>query len=192
MWREIFLLRITRFKACRFILSSVYLRKIIAIVLLFIFLFNIMGYYAVFEIMRRQVRLEMKEKMASSAKIVTILEIPDEISPGQFHWVHKEEFIYQGKMYDLIKKEKLPNSTLYFCIHDHAEEKLLAGFQKNLDPNNRFLLSMLSQIIQDAVPPDQYHYTPQLTAGRIDFPQPIISFPLPCLTPFSPPPEISC
>ncbi len=165
------------------------MKKITAILLLFIFLFNIMGYYAVFEIMRRQVRVEMKEKMASSIEKVEMLEIPDGISAGEFYWVHSREFIYLGKMYDVIKKEKKALSTLIYCIHDQKEERLLAGFQKNLDPNNRLLLSMLSHIIQDVVSQPFYRFTAILTADGYGFPQPLFSIPSTFLTPVSPPPE---
>jgi len=51
----------------------------------------------------------------------------------------KEEFIYNGKMYDIVRQKTEGNITIYYCLDDTKEDNLFANLnvsiKNNMDSN---------------------------------------------------------
>ena len=50
-----------------------------------------------------------------------------------FKWIHSREFIYNGEMYDIVKKEENDKQLFLYCINDKKEEKLEEEFAKKVE-----------------------------------------------------------
>jgi hypothetical protein len=106
------------------------MKRLFAILLVALFLFNTLGYYFVFSYNRYLVRREMKIQVKAGLfkESTIILKILNPAFNADFRRVDKGEFIYKGKMYDIVTEKTSGNFTTFSCIHDKNEEKLLAGF----------------------------------------------------------------
>lgn len=165
------------------------LKKVISIILLGIFLFNIAGYYMVFEIMLKKVRTEMQNKLTSPGEKYTVIEIPDAIRPDQFFWIQTMEFNYEGELYDVVRMEKKSHSTIFYCLNDKNEEDLLRNFQKDSDSRNLLLLNSLCHIVLQAIPNQPSGEKIFLPSQVLHFSQLAFSLKSVDLNTFSPPPE---
>lgn len=111
------------------------MKKVTAIALLFIFLFNIAGYSVLYWMARRQAAAEMAVKLDkeeySGSQTLTI-KIPVTIpyqSNRDFERV-VGEFEYQGQFYKLVK-QRVVNDTLHVvCLLDHKEKELNNEYAK--------------------------------------------------------------
>lgn len=111
------------------------MKKAASILLLCIFLFNAVGYIVVFKIAQLEARKEIKIKIK--------LGLPDrELTAIEFkkdnletiHWVKEnKEFYYQGKLYDVVKKNEKETSIVFYCIDDKKEHALFASLDKHVD-----------------------------------------------------------
>jgi hypothetical protein len=109
------------------------MKRVTAILMLFVFLFGLIGYYGVFWVLFEKAQLELSERLDENlydeTEAVTIklpLNLAYPIQATEFERVDGS-FEYQGEFYKLVK-QKLANDTLYIvCIKDH-ETKQLASF----------------------------------------------------------------
>ncbi|MEI6456384.1 MAG: hypothetical protein WCO93_08850 [bacterium] len=120
------------------------MKKVAALILLLIFLFNSMGYYFLFEVNRALVKREMTAYMKRTGIKLSILKISNPVHNPDFKRIDKREFLYQGRMYDILKEVKQGAVTVFYCIHDEKEQNLIAGFK-------RVSHSKLSQTLSDHV-----------------------------------------
>lgn len=112
--------------------------RLASIVVLSVMLINIAGYYPVFKYQQWQVRKEIKKKIKASVPedelhIVIVNESSDELE-----WVREgKEFIYKGKMYDIVRSEYKDGMIIYSCIDDVQESRLFQRLdelvRKNMD-----------------------------------------------------------
>ena len=110
------------------------IRRILSIGLTFVFLYNLLGYYPVFEI--RQYALQ------SYIQKVVHQSIPGDqlerlvFTPAAFpmlNWVEKDrEFRYAGQLYDIVRIEKAPGRIVVFCINDNKEQLLIAAYERHV------------------------------------------------------------
>lgn len=108
------------------------MRKLISIPLVFIFLFNIGGYYLWFSVMQYGIQKEIGKEIAAGIKDedLTLIVIPEK-GESEIAWIKSEkEFRYKDEMYDVVKTKNLPGKKLYYCINDKKEKQLIAGFDK--------------------------------------------------------------
>jgi len=55
---------------------------------------------------------------------------------NQLTWYKTDkEFMYKGKMYDVVRSEKKTNSVTYYCISDSKETELRATLNKYIKEN---------------------------------------------------------
>jgi len=108
------------------------LKKIVAILLLCIHIFNITGYTAVFNLLQRHASVQIVERLDqgaySDAELVEV-KIPIPL-PYSNNWKEYErcngEFEWSGVTYNYVKR-KLYNDTLYLlCIPNHTKTKITA------------------------------------------------------------------
>lgn len=99
-------------------------------VLLAAWLYNICGYYVVFQVNRYQVRSEMKQQMKQGGRKVTVLTIFDVEKDPHFRRIHSREFEFNGQMFDVLREVKNGRITTFYCLHDTKEESLMLGMRK--------------------------------------------------------------
>ncbi|MCK6649467.1 MAG: hypothetical protein L6Q66_07415 [Bacteroidia bacterium] len=104
------------------------MKRTIAILLFFVFTFNIAGVIVVFKLQQFSIRREIKRQIKRGVSdeelhvIIVNTENSEELS-----WQKENEFIYKGAMYDIVKKETLADSSIaYYCINDKQETELFA------------------------------------------------------------------
>jgi hypothetical protein len=147
------------------ILSISSFRKFLASALLLFFLFNIGGYFIWYNIARSNIQKEIKQEIRKglAEKDLTQISVPvgDEsaiawIKPGK-------EFTYAGAMYDVVKSEIRKGRKIYYCIDDVKEKKLVAGFAKMNESNQkaRKLLSNFQYIF--VIQPGSYYHINETT-----------------------------
>ncbi|MFA4851576.1 MAG: hypothetical protein WC599_03565 [Bacteroidales bacterium] len=116
------------------------MRTVFSILLLILFLFNVSGYFVVFKLMRYNARKEMKAYIKQNLRDdeMEIVVVPNSeigASGSGFRFVEENEFIYNDKLYDIVKKKTDGNNTIFYCINDKQEEKLFAGINEHIKRN---------------------------------------------------------
>ena len=129
----------------------VVLKKALAISLLFLFLFNALGYYVIFELNKFLIKKEMRSMAFGKPSAMTVLIVPDAENNGDLRRIDKHEILYKNRMYDIIREVKKGRCVTFYCIRDTREENLLAGFKKN--STNRFTLALMKNLVTAAIPP---------------------------------------
>jgi hypothetical protein len=112
------------------------MKKIISILLLGVFAFNLGGYYLAFKALQVSAHQDMIERINNeeynedlTVELKIHLALPYATSPtSEFKRVNGR-FEYQGDVYKLVK-QKHENDTLYIiCIKDHMEKRLITEFK---------------------------------------------------------------
>lgn len=97
------------------------MKKRIAILLLSALIFNASAYYLFFPLLigsfKERFRNEKKEK------IVTHIITADENNSHKIKFVDRKEFIFEGKLFDILDKKIENGKITYYCYHDKEEEK---------------------------------------------------------------------
>lgn len=107
------------------------LKRIVSVVVLSIFLAHFAGFYIYFIVQLKQVRKEMRSKL----KVLPVEELElIRLSSQQFKKakVEEDEIRVNDKMYDIARVEKRGDLLLVYCIHDEAEDNILAFLDKIL------------------------------------------------------------
>lgn len=86
----------------------------------------------VFKLQQLKIRREIKRqiKRGVSEDDLHVISIhPNNAS--DLNWQKENEFIYQGNMYDVVRKEVLEDATIvYHCINDKQEAQLFANLDE--------------------------------------------------------------
>jgi hypothetical protein len=128
---------------------------------LFVFLFQVGGYYLVFWTMELRAksdlltRLDAEDYSREEAVVLTIpLSLPYPIHQDNYERVNGD-FQYNGESYKLVK-QKLENDTLFIiCIKDKEATKLAAAysdftkFSHNLPVNNKKAVNFIAKLYKD-------------------------------------------
>lgn len=82
----------------------------------------------------------MQSKIKKAVKKTILAGIPEEdldvlrITDAQmqdariFNFVEAHEFLFYGKMYDIVRSEKAGDTTIFYCVYDDLETKLVQRF----------------------------------------------------------------
>jgi hypothetical protein len=149
------------------------MKKLFAYFLLFLFLFNSMGYYVVYEFNKMLVKREVRADVRNNRERWIVLQVTDPLHHPGFKRIDRHEFIFQNRMYDIVKEEKRGLVTVFTCIHDNKEEKLVSGLKKV--SGNKLATILISHIIDIAITvdrqfvassmPSSYSYLPYKASG---------------------------
>jgi hypothetical protein len=176
------------------------MKKVLAALILIVFMFNIMGYYFVFSYNQYLVRREMKSQIRAGyfEESLFVLNIINPSLNPDFKRIDKGEFRYKGKLYDIISEKNSGNMTTFHCINDKNEEKLLAGFHhyfelastQNNPAKARHAQALLYHVIKLALTESLLIKPPQKTI-ELSFIIPL--YPLSSIfhSPASPPPKFA-
>ncbi len=107
------------------------MKALISYLLLFVFLFNILGYIIVFKITEIEVKRELKSKIKSSELHLISFSKNDF---DQINWIEEgKEFILNNNMYDIVKKETSDKMVLLYCIDDKQETQLFSNLEEHIN-----------------------------------------------------------
>lgn len=113
------------------------MKRAIAIALVVLFTFNILGNYVLLMVHKYEVKRELISLLktgVADAQLTTI-KITSK-NKKDIHWKEAHEFKYKGEMYDVVKTEKKDaNTTIYYCITDSVERQLLTDLENQTDQN---------------------------------------------------------
>jgi hypothetical protein len=133
-------------------------KKILHILIAAIFIYNLMGYFVVFQVLKYQAKKEIKRVIKSQVpdSELTLITVTAE-NQDELYWFEDEkEFKYQDMMYDIVKKIQKGNVTYYYCIKDTQENGLFANLNdhiqnhvKNDLSSNKKPISVLQKAIKD-------------------------------------------
>ena len=110
------------------------MKKIVAILFLAIIFINQLGYYFLHNIQQYQLKQEIKRAMLSAIP-ESALELIAETD--QLVWEEEgKEFHLNGEMYDVVKTKTHNGKTVYYCINDKKEKRLLDRLIKLVKAND--------------------------------------------------------
>ncbi|MBL0308375.1 MAG: hypothetical protein IPP77_01330 [Bacteroidetes bacterium] len=113
------------------------MKRLGLLILLFIFIFYSTGLLLIFKVQQYRVRTEIKAQIKrglSNDQLHVITAYPG--NAAMFLWEDKNEFRYQGVMYDVVRKRRVEQATIYYCINDEQETGLLASIEQQFDKND--------------------------------------------------------
>lgn len=183
-------------------LSLIPLRRTLAITLLAVFLFQLVGYYIVYLGLTYQASNSLISRLDShdySSEETMTLKIPFTLP----YWMDAEQFErvdgdfeYQGQFYKLVK-QKLSKDTLYVvCIKNQDKKQLFDALTEYIKfsndvPASKQALKLWGSIVKDYISNDPAELTrnegwsvDNVFAGHQTPAVPSVDFPV-----FSPPPE---
>lgn len=111
------------------------MKKAIAIVLFFIFLFNTAGYFIAFKAAEYQVKNEINSQIKSGLINEELTSITiDKKDIGNIDWEESgKEMVYRNERYDIVKTTETATSITYVCINDKKEETLFANLDEHVN-----------------------------------------------------------
>jgi hypothetical protein len=87
------------------------------------------GYFYLFEYRRYRLQKEVLASMYGGKVKLIVLEIQTPSQNKHFKWVHRREFLFHGKMFDVLYEKITKSSTVFYCVQDHREDHLNAGMK---------------------------------------------------------------
>lgn len=114
------------------------MKRIVAILLLLLYLHNFAGYLAAFCLLQSHVRSDIKRTIKSGLPDNTLTLLVFQTSSlgndeSSVQWLEENEFLYRGSMYDVVRARADGDSTYFLCINDVEEERLFAGLDRHVD-----------------------------------------------------------
>ncbi len=134
------------------------MKKLTAYCLLFIFVFNLIGYSVILELDRHFVRQEMEEQIRLHPGACSVIEVPD--NSHDLKRLSRNEIEYLGNRYDVLYEFRTLTMSVFHCIRDIREENLVKT--AGLVNHKHYCLSLYEHLIKDAIP--VYPVTPGKTA----------------------------
>ena len=132
------------------------MKKLTSILVVFVIVFHLFGYFAVFKVMQRNIKKEIKTAIKQG--------VPDsELAYFRFpvnkkiqekmgiRWLESNEFTYKGNMYDVVHKQYDGEFIIFKCVNDTQEKILFTGLNKqvkntmNNDPAKSKTLNLLQK-----------------------------------------------
>ena len=101
------------------------MRKLLQYGFLLLFAYQLVGFFAFFEIEHYLVRKQIKKAIKLSVPENQLIRFHfSEKEVAQLHWVKAHEFRLNGRFYDVVHKSKNKGIWYYQCINDIQETQL--------------------------------------------------------------------
>jgi len=105
-------------------------------------LMQVMGYYIAFRVRQQELKSEVRVYLQSHKhdSHLTHLEFPAQngkIIHDKFEWKEKDEFSFEGSMYDVIEMKVEKDKVILTCLEDKGENDLLKTFKQIQKQENR-------------------------------------------------------
>jgi hypothetical protein len=108
------------------------MKKLHAILFLFLMLYNLVGYIANFHLVKKEWRNAMYQKLYNLVDDKTLVSFQ---FPKTAYDISEKEFVYQGHYYDVVKYETFGDSIKVHCFDDETETRLVSEFHSVLFDN---------------------------------------------------------
>jgi hypothetical protein len=141
------------------------MKRLLSILFLLIFVYNLAGYFVVFRLEQYAVKRSMKALIKSglNEEALEKVVVPNgDISTERFGFRlldEGKEFMYKGKLYDIVKSSTDGKNTVFYCINDKNEERLFANLYEHIKQNNEpntpaknHSNNLVKSIIKEALP----------------------------------------
>lgn len=113
------------------------MKAVLAAVLICFFLFDSAGFYFYFENQIRGAKSEARERVQHAAKKSKLVTIALSKADAQhLKWTGKNEFLYEGKMYDVVYVGQRDGQIIYSCYQDVKESHAVADLMKHIEKNS--------------------------------------------------------
>ena len=113
------------------------MRKLISYSLFLLVIWQIVGFVGYFEVSHFSLKKEIKSLLKRGVpedELITFTFNQKELN--ELKWLKKNEFEFNGNLYDVVKTEKLPGSKWKLaCISDKQETLLFANLSQNVASN---------------------------------------------------------
>lgn len=111
------------------------IKEIISICMLFLLVSHGMVHFVIFKIFQAKYRSEIIEMIIYDITETDLVILKFEINQFnalqyKINWIEDDEFRFENKMYDLIKKEIKSDSVNLYCIYDENETELYSILKK--------------------------------------------------------------
>lgn len=107
------------------------LKKALSVAILIVFLAHFVGFYIYFfaqlQVVRREMRAKLKELPTEQLDLIVLSR-----AEYQTAKVEEHEIKVEGKMYDISRVLERNGKVFVYCLHDKAEDNLLAFLDKIL------------------------------------------------------------
>jgi len=141
------------------------MKKALSIFFLFIFLYNLAGYFVVFSLEQFSAREEMESYIKNhiNESLLEKIIVPNsDIITGSSDFRYKDnnsEFVFKGKLYDIVRQKSDGSNIIFYCINDKNEECLIQGLEDHIQRNSDQNLpaknntsNLVKNIVKDALP----------------------------------------
>ncbi len=122
------------------------------------FLFNVTAYHFIFPFLLDSYKGRFVK--GKKEKMVTHIISISQSETAKLNFIHSREFIYQGRLFDILDKKVENGKTLYYCYLDKEEEKAAKSHSENQKKKNSvniagFLNYLLTKRIEVNVYPSE-------------------------------------
>jgi len=108
-------------------------KRVIAILFLTLYVYNIAGYYAVFKALQCEVRADIKRQVKETVPEDELFLIAVPLgAENMLQWLKEHEFRYQGSLYDVVRHHTSNDTTYYHCVNDTQEEQLFENLEAHV------------------------------------------------------------
>ena len=113
------------------------MKRFFAILFISLYLYNIVGYLAVFSVIQYRIRSEVKQMLKASVSESDFVKFSfhtRSLERGLYslRWIDDHEFTLDGRLYDVVRSSSAGDSTLLLCINDTQEEQLFANLDSHV------------------------------------------------------------
>jgi hypothetical protein len=143
------------------------MKKTLSWFLLLLFLFNLGGYYIVFEFKQVENHRIMQGEATNPAAHLVLIKVDRKLTQTEnsiFRQTEEDEISYQGKMYDVVSSEIRGDAIYFSCLNDATEDDLNLSLIKQQEENTDNNVSLpaqgkthklsLNDFIKDYLPPN--------------------------------------
>ena len=112
------------------------MRKVVPFLLLFIFLFNTMGYFIVFKCSRFYIKETVENAIEDGVDAQFLTSIT--VQKNEIHeleWTDENEFRYKNDFFDVFKKVEHVSAVTYYCLDDTKERNLVSALDEHILKN---------------------------------------------------------
>jgi hypothetical protein len=116
------------------------MKKALSILITILFLYNIAGYLIVFKSFQYGIKKEIKTRIKNKIndKDLVLIKYPSHPNSQQknaLRWKEKNEFLFNGNMYDVVRQYSLNDTIYYYCINDTREKELFSNLDLQVMQN---------------------------------------------------------
>ena len=127
------------------------MKKLLSIILIFVFIYSIMGFFLNFEVEQFRIKAEVKAKILNNLpeKELTLIKISSRENKKLTWMEDDKEIMYNGNMFDIVRIQKFKDTTYYYCFNDEMERNILCNLDKLVKDQTENSKSRTSQKKQE-------------------------------------------